>query len=84
MTDKPPKEIQDEPGADERFERGIANALATPPRMHAVKRGEPKAAAVGPYETGINDAASEVPEPLTQVLRENARALAEITSTACD
>jgi hypothetical protein len=31
MTDKPPK-VEDEPGADERFERGIKNALATPPK----------------------------------------------------
>ncbi|WP_293455253.1 hypothetical protein [Phenylobacterium sp.] len=31
MTDKPPK---DEPGAQERFERGVANALKMPPKPH--------------------------------------------------
>jgi hypothetical protein len=34
MTDKPPKELKDEPGADERFARGLKNALATPPKPH--------------------------------------------------
>ena len=33
MTDKPPP--KDEPGADERFERGLKNALAMPPKPHA-------------------------------------------------
>ena len=37
MTDKPPKEVQDEPGAEERFERGIANALRMPPKPHKPK-----------------------------------------------
>lgn len=47
MTDNPPK---DEPGAQERFERGIANALRMPPKSHApvkkpgVKRPPKKAA----------------------------------------
>jgi hypothetical protein len=31
MTDKPPK---DEPGAQERFDRGVANALKMPPKPH--------------------------------------------------
>jgi hypothetical protein len=31
MTDKPP---EDEPGAEERFQRGIANALKTLPKPH--------------------------------------------------
>lgn len=36
MTNKPlPK---DEPGAQERFERGLKNALATPPKPHKPKR----------------------------------------------
>jgi hypothetical protein len=34
MTDKPPKAVEDEPGADERFERGVANALKMPPKPH--------------------------------------------------
>jgi hypothetical protein len=33
----PPAE--DEPGAEERFERGIRNALATPPKPHKAKDG---------------------------------------------
>jgi len=37
MTDKPPK---DEPGADERFKRGIANALKMPPKPHASSKKE--------------------------------------------
>ncbi|MDP3660790.1 hypothetical protein [Phenylobacterium sp.] len=45
MTDKPP---EDEPGADERFKRGIANALRTPPKPHKPKEGrEPKPAPKG-------------------------------------
>ncbi len=43
MTDKPPNEVQDEPGAEERFERGVANALKMPPRPHS-NGGGPKAA----------------------------------------
>jgi len=45
MADKPlPK---DEPGAEERFERGIKNALAMKPKPHAPskpprKQGHPK------------------------------------------
>jgi hypothetical protein len=35
MTDKPPP--KDEPGVQERFERGLKNALATPPRPHKVQ-----------------------------------------------
>jgi hypothetical protein len=35
MTDKP---LKDEPGADERFDRGIANALKTPPKPHAAAK----------------------------------------------
>jgi len=31
MTDKPPT---DEPGAEERFDRGVANALKMPPKPH--------------------------------------------------
>jgi len=31
MTDKPPK-VEDEPGAQERFDQAIKNALATPPK----------------------------------------------------
>ena len=31
MTDKPP---EDEPGAEDRFQRGIANALKMPPKPH--------------------------------------------------
>jgi len=43
MTDKPPT---DEPGAQERFDRGISNALRMPPKPHAAaKKGrEPKPA----------------------------------------
>jgi hypothetical protein len=41
MTDKPPKEIQDEPGADERFERGLKNALAMAPKPHNPKPEKP-------------------------------------------
>jgi hypothetical protein len=39
MTAKPPK-VEDEPGAEERFERGIKNALATPHKPH---KGNPPA-----------------------------------------
>jgi hypothetical protein len=43
MTEKPP---EDEPGAQERFDRGIANALKTPPKPHKPKSdpgdGRPK------------------------------------------
>ena len=35
MTDKPPK---DEPGADERFSLGVANALKMPPKPHAAAK----------------------------------------------
>lgn len=38
MTDKPLPE--DEPGTQERFDRGIKNALAMPPKPH--KPPEPK------------------------------------------
>lgn len=43
MTDKPlPK---DEPGAEERFDQAIKNALATPPKPQKTKEGkEPKVA----------------------------------------
>jgi hypothetical protein len=38
MTDKPlPK---DEPGAQQRFDRAIKNALATPPTPHKPKEGK--------------------------------------------
>jgi hypothetical protein len=41
-AEKPP---EDEPGADERFDRAIKNALATPPKPRAKKEGrEPKPA----------------------------------------
>jgi len=39
MSDKPPK-IEDEPGAKERFERGIENALKTPPQPRAPAKGD--------------------------------------------
>jgi hypothetical protein len=38
MTDQPLPE--DQRGAQERFERGIRNALATPPRPHEPKEGK--------------------------------------------
>jgi len=46
MTDKPP---EDEPGAQERFDRGVANALRMPPKPHVpLKKGrEPKPAPKG-------------------------------------
>jgi hypothetical protein len=34
MTEKPP---EDEPGAQERFDKGVANALRMPPKPHAAK-----------------------------------------------
>jgi hypothetical protein len=40
MTDKPLPE--DEPGAQERFDRAIKNALATPPKPHAPPKPKPK------------------------------------------
>jgi hypothetical protein len=40
MTEKPPP--QDEPGAQERFDRGIKNALATPPKPHRQRGAETK------------------------------------------
>lgn len=40
MADDPPK---DEPGAQERFDRGIANALRTPPKPHKVAAKPAKA-----------------------------------------
>jgi hypothetical protein len=41
MTDKPP---EDEPGAQERFDRGIAiaNALRTPPKAHKRREKPPQ------------------------------------------
>jgi hypothetical protein len=39
MTEKPP---EDEPGAQERFDRGIANALKTPPKPHKPKDASPR------------------------------------------
>jgi len=44
MTEKPP---EDEHGAQERFDRGVANALRMPPRPHkpkdeAAPKGGPK------------------------------------------
>ncbi len=44
MTDKPPKEVQDEAGAQERFEQGLRNALAMKPKPHQPKpKPKPKA-----------------------------------------
>jgi hypothetical protein len=37
MANKPPK-VEDEPGAQERFDRAIKNALAMPPKPHAVPK----------------------------------------------
>jgi hypothetical protein len=31
---KKPEDVKDEPGAEERFMRGIKKALATPPKLH--------------------------------------------------
>jgi hypothetical protein len=42
MPSKPPK-VEDEPGAKERFDRAIKNALAMPPKPH---RAPPKAARI--------------------------------------
>lgn len=44
MTDKPSK-VKDEPGAKERFERAIKNALGTPAKPH--KTNETKRLAKG-------------------------------------
>lgn len=41
MTDKPPK-VEDEPGAEDRFQRGIANALRMPPKPHKPEKAKPK------------------------------------------
>ena len=38
MADKPPKELKDESGAEERFAQGLKNALATPRKPHNEKR----------------------------------------------
>jgi hypothetical protein len=37
MTDKSPRKIEDEPGAQERFDRAIKKALATPPQPNKPK-----------------------------------------------
>jgi hypothetical protein len=42
VKDQKKKEIKDEPGAEDRFKRGIANALNTPPKPFTPK---PKKAA---------------------------------------
>ena len=39
MVEKSPKVI-DEPGAQERFDRGIKNALAMPPKPRQPKNGD--------------------------------------------
>jgi hypothetical protein len=31
---KKPEDVKDEPGAEERFTRGVKKALATPPKPH--------------------------------------------------
>ncbi len=41
MVDEPPKEVQNEPGADERLERGVSNALTMPPKPHKPAQSEP-------------------------------------------
>ncbi len=39
MTKQPPK-IEDEPGAEERFRQGVANALRMPPQPKQKPSGE--------------------------------------------
>jgi hypothetical protein len=53
MTNKPPK-VEDEPGAEERFERGIKNALAMAPKPHKEKRepGKPNSRSASVPEKG--------------------------------
>ena len=52
MADKAPK-VEDEPGAQERFDRAIKNALATPPKPHAKKgAGKPTPPKVSAPEKG--------------------------------
>jgi len=41
MAVKPSKEVKDEPGAEERFERGVANALNTPHKPQKEKAPKP-------------------------------------------
>jgi hypothetical protein len=40
MTRTKKKDIKDEPGAEERFKRGIERALNTPPKPHKEVTGE--------------------------------------------
>jgi len=40
MAEKPPK-IEDEPGAEERFDRAVRNALATPPQPKPKRESKP-------------------------------------------
>jgi len=49
MTDKP---LEDEPGAQERFDRGITNALRTPPKPH-VKKSETDSPKTAKATTGV-------------------------------
>ena len=48
-TPKKPEDVKDEPGAEERFTRGVKRALETPPKQHEEmksarkKREQPKA-----------------------------------------
>jgi hypothetical protein len=39
---KPAPKVDDEPGAQERFDRAIKNALATPPKPHKAASEKPK------------------------------------------
>ena len=42
---EPEKNIEEEPGAEERFDKAVANALKMPPKPHVKKDGsEPKPA----------------------------------------
>ena len=44
MVEKSPKEAQDEPGAEERFRRGVENALRMQPRRQEAKpKAKPEA-----------------------------------------
>ena len=43
MTKKPHKaEIEDEPGAEDRFMRGVGKALSTPPKPFTPAKDKPK------------------------------------------
>jgi hypothetical protein len=70
----PVPKVKDEPGAQERFDRAIKNALATPARPHKATDDAPL--------LGQSGGASEAAGPLRRLMRENSAALDAATRKA--